>query len=206
MGLFDLGDMFDFNGDGNTDASEEFMAYMMFEEMQKENSEDDPDALDDLNDLSEDEPDDFDYSPPTYIPARSHSPAVVPRSSSGSDKAETPEPKPPKAITLEEYRRTRNGLIHASIAQLLVGLLLCVIPGLVIYAAFVTYDPKVSASKLVSFLFGIGGFVFLCIIAKVFVSAVVENVAEIRDSKEQYYLSLSPEEKDARRSRKKKAL
>lgn len=194
MGIFDLGDMFDFNGDGKTDADEEFMAYMMFEEMQKENSEDD---LDELYDSEEDE-----YNPPVTPPARNYSPDTV--RSTESVSATRTEPETPKPISLEEYKRLRSGLIHASIAQIAVGLLLCLIPGVVIYAAFVSQDPKVSSSAIVLLLFGGGGIVVLCIIAKAFLSAVADNASEIRKYREQYELSLPAEQMDANRSRKKK--
>lgn len=195
MSLFDLGDMFDFNGDGKTDAGEEFMAYMMFEEMQKENSEEDSDEL------CENEEDD-DYFPPVNLPAGSYSFDTDRHSESVS--ATKTEPDAPKPISLEEYKRFRSGLIHASIAQIVVGLLLCLIPGVVIYAAFVTQDPKVSASRFVLLLFGGGGIVVLCIIAKAFLSGVADNVTEIRRYREQYELSLSAEQKEANRSHKKK--
>lgn len=196
MGVFDLGDMFDFNGDGKTDAGEEFMAYMMFEEMQKENSEDDP------NELCDNEEDD-DYIPPVNLPAGSYSIDSV--RSTESVSAIRTEPGTPKPISLEEYKRLRSGLIHASIAQIVVGLLLCLIPSVVIYVAFVTQDPKVGSSAIVLLLFGGGGIVVLCIIAKAFLSAVADNVAEIRKYRDQYELSLSSEEKDANRIRKKRA-
>ncbi len=51
VGLFDLGDLFDFDWDGKTSLEEEFLAYMMFEEMQKQS---DPDDLDDSDDLDDD--------------------------------------------------------------------------------------------------------------------------------------------------------
>ena len=53
MGLFDLEKLFDFSGDGKTDIGEEFIAFMMFEEMQQGNREDDPDAVDDSDELGE---------------------------------------------------------------------------------------------------------------------------------------------------------
>lgn len=195
MGVFDLGDMFDFNGDGKTDADEEFMAYMMFEEIQKENSEEDSDEL------CENEEDD-DYIPPVNLPAGSYSFDAARHFESVS--VARPEADAPKPISLEEYKRCRSGLIHASIAQIVVGLLLCLIPGVVIYAAFVTQDPKVSASRFVLLLFGGGGIVVLYIIAKAFLSGVADNAAEIRRYREQYDLSLSAEQKDANRSHKKK--
>ncbi len=38
-------DLFDFNGDGETDIGEEFLAFKMFEECTKEDVEDDDDPL-----------------------------------------------------------------------------------------------------------------------------------------------------------------
>ena len=202
MGIFDLGDMFDFNGDGKTDADEEFMAYMMFQELQKENIEDDPDSLDDLNDFSEFGEDDFDDSKPVFTPARDHYPTFAAPSSSESVTDSDPEPDTPMPISLVDYKYLRNDFIRNSISLILLCLLVCDIPGFMMLAAVFVYDPKVRFSWYVSFLLGIGGVVLLCYIAKLFLSAVAENVAAIRECKKQYILSLSPEEKDARRLKK----
>ncbi len=43
-----LGGLFDFDGDGHTDAGEMFLAYMMFEEATREEDDDDDDEDDDL--------------------------------------------------------------------------------------------------------------------------------------------------------------
>lgn len=50
MGFLDnlFGNLFDFDGDGKTSLDEEFLAFSMFNEMNKKNEdEDDMDALDD---------------------------------------------------------------------------------------------------------------------------------------------------------------
>ena len=47
-----FGGMFDFNGDGKTDLGEEFLAYQIFEEVMKEETNDtesDDDGFDSLN-------------------------------------------------------------------------------------------------------------------------------------------------------------
>lgn len=52
--MFDdlFGGMFDFNGDGHTDMAEELTGLMMFNELEKENSEDDLDSdFDDNSDF-----------------------------------------------------------------------------------------------------------------------------------------------------------
>ena len=60
-----FGGMFDFDGDGKTDIGEEFLAYMMFEELSKDDEKSktddsiDFDEFDELDeDLDEDDPDD----------------------------------------------------------------------------------------------------------------------------------------------------
>lgn len=55
MGFFDdvFGNAFDFNGDGHTDISEELLAFMLFEEIEKEDA-DDSDIFSD-NDMLDDE-------------------------------------------------------------------------------------------------------------------------------------------------------
>ena len=50
-----MGGIFDFNGDGKTDMTEEFMAYMMFEELTKKKKQESESLYDDLFDSSDDD-------------------------------------------------------------------------------------------------------------------------------------------------------
>lgn len=57
MGIFDdsfLGGMFDLNKDGKVDLGEEFMAFKMFEEVTREDEDEDDDLFKDEDDRDDD--------------------------------------------------------------------------------------------------------------------------------------------------------
>ena len=73
----DFGGLFDFNGDGKTDLGEQFLAYQIFEQTMRDNSDDEDldddydDDYDDVN-LTDDADDYLPYIPQqTSIPSKS---------------------------------------------------------------------------------------------------------------------------------------
>ena len=120
-----LGGLFDFDGDGKTDVFEQGLAYMMFEDITKEDREEsdefDNDGLND-EELGDDE-EDYYSSPVSYRPStyRSNSPNTT--SSNGSNTANHPEATKPVSESTPvdvkaEYRFRKKCLIGAFLGVL----------------------------------------------------------------------------------------
>ena len=141
-----LGDLFDFDGDGQTDAGEEFLAFMMFQEAMKEDEEEDLFDPDDFSvyDGYEDDfltggaAETFGSTPPAGGAAAPERYASTPV---------TPEPEP---LTRESYQMRRRAFRKDCFRTLWRGLLLSAIPAALIYAAVSAYDSASTASALVT--------------------------------------------------------
>lgn len=118
-----FGGLFDFNGDGKTSIDEEFLAYKIFEETTKEESDDENE-------------DDF---IPTYHTAPKAAPIITPTPVQQS-KISVPE-----TLTKENYPQRKNALKSGILVSILTGLFLSILPIVVMWATIASYDDKNSA-------------------------------------------------------------
>ena len=194
VGLFD-DDLFDFDGDGKTDLGEEFLAYMMFEEMQKEDDEDEDDFLD-LDEEDEDEFYDVDGDAPSFSapPARDlpDLPPVEPE----------PAPAPDEPVTAEAYARRRSNIIQACLMNIRDALIFCVIPGAVIgiLLAMEKGSERSTAAK-----WGIAvAVIVILLILFAYAADTARKLRALRAYREKYLQSLSPDEQEAADDRSRK--
>lgn len=163
-----FGGLFDFNGDGKTDIAEQFVAYKILEDINKEDG---------------DEEDEDSYVPRTTLSERLR----VARETNPP-----PDEKPiPERLTLSEYKQWKRTLIGGCVFSLFLYALFCVLPALFVYAALSVLDTRDSASVLASTIVAlIGIFLIVCILI-----AALKSINECHDrlqqAKDAYLKTLS---------------
>lgn len=177
-----FGGLFDFNGDGKTSIDEEFLAYKIFEETTKEESDDENE-------------DDF---IPTYHTAPKAAPIITPTPVQQS-KISVPE-----TLTKENYPQRKNALKSGILVSILTGLFLSILPIVVMWATIASYDDKNSAYWLVFLLFFGGGLVVLGIIWNIAIKSISEDSNNLRIMNENYQKLLSEDELSAIHNKKRK--
>ena len=218
-----FGGMFDFDGDGKTDIGEEFLAYMMFEELSKdeektkadsstdfdefevfdEDISDDLDELDEYDDELEDEPSEPDcVSSPSYSSVNYSTPSQivepVPKVVSSTEKETQP------GMTSDGYKTARSRFITECMSAVLVGLLGLFLPAVVIWAAISSYDEKNSASGFVVALFIIVGIVVIVAVIKAIRSILAPSWEQYKLSKMSYARSTPEDELKLQKSKKRR--
>ena len=219
-----FGGMFDFDGDGKTDIGEEFLAYMMFDELSKDEekskddsstdfgefddfdediSDDDLDDLDEYDDDLDDGPLESEYiSSPSYSSVYYSTPTQkvkhIPKVVSNNEKETQP------GITLDGYKAARSRFITECISAFVVGLLGLFLPLLVIWAAISSYDEKNSASGFVVALFVIVGIIVIVAVIKAIKSILTPSWEQFKLSKMSYTKSASEDELKSQKSKKRR--
>ena len=175
MGLFD-GGMFDIDGDGKTTEDEEIAAILalamvkkMEDDKQREEAQRQPRCT----------------APVPMQRTKSVFPAsTVPQT-------EEAEKQP---ISADEYKRIRSALIELTMGGLVLALILCVLPGLFIWAAITTHTPGNSGSNFVSILFVAGGMGIIIFIFYIYIGVIKGQLESFLKTREQYRKSLSDRE------------
>lgn len=111
----------------------------------------------------------------------------------------------PTEMTLEEYKTVRKKFLSDCILSLVVGLVMCFIPAIVIWAAFKSYDEKNSASGFVIAVILIVGIVVIGTIIKAITSQISPSWTHLKLSKMAYLNTAPEEELNAQKSNIKKA-
>lgn len=220
-----FGGMFDFDGDGKTDIGEEFLAYMMFEEMTKDDKKSktddsiDFDGFDELDeDLNEDDLDensdesdemfgsDFSSSEYASTPAASsgYRPAPIQKIEYPIKDVSNTVKAIPTEMTLDGYKAVRKQFLKDCALSVVIGLVMCFLPALVIWAAFKSYDEKNSASGFIIALVLIVGVVVVGAIIKAIASQVSPSWTSLKLAKTAYSNSAPQEELNAQKSKKRK--
>lgn len=192
-----FGGMFDFNGDGKTDLGEEFLAYQIFEEVMKEETNDtesDDDGFDSLNYSSV--ADSFVSDPPQqpHNPTRQ---AVI--------RAPSVAEPLPETLTFDQYKIRRSAFLRECFFSAFAALLLGALPGIVIYAAIATYDPKNSASGFLVTVFVIAGIAAIVMIMRGAFAGTSEKYQRLQQAKE-IYLNHAPAEELSQQRKKKRRI
>lgn len=192
-----FGGMFDFNGDGKTDLGEEFLAYQIFEEVMKEEtndteSDDDDDGFDSLN---------YSSAAGSFVPdpPQPHTPirqAVISAPSAA-------EPLP-ETITFDQYKTQRSAFLRECFFAAFAALLLGALPGLGIYAAIAAYDPKNSASGFLVTVFVIAGIAAIVMITRGAFAGTSEKYQRLQQAKEIYLNHALAEELSQQRKKKRR--
>ena len=131
-----FGGFFDLDGDGKTDLGEQFLANKFFEELEKEENEDDDDW---------------------------HTLRMSTAEQRRPSKPLPSEQPIPEQLTLSEYKRWKSTIINGCIVSLILCALFCILPSILIWAAITSYDPRNSASFLVVSVFCLVGVESLCV-------------------------------------------
>ena len=159
-----LGGLFDFNGDGKTDCGEMFIAYKIFEDVTKDESD-----SDDKN---------------SYASGNSSSLFSGSRSSIfTSTVPDYSNAKVPKAMTPELYKAIRSNFILDCVSSIIGSLLLCFLPGVLIWAAIAAYDPKNSEVLPFTVLLVIGGLIAIGLILKSGYTKISNSYAYLEKAK-----------------------
>lgn len=195
-----FGGLFDFNGDGKTDLGEQFLAYQIFEQTMRDNSDDEDldddydDDYDDVN-LTDDADDYLPYIPQqTSIPSKQASTTIPP----------VTEP-PPKELTLPEYKERRAAFVRECVISTVLALLLGVFPGVgIIYAAITSYDSKNSASGFVLMLFIFSGLLILWAVTKGMFAGIPDKYQQLQKEKETCLANATDEELSLRKRKTKR--
>ena len=205
-----FGGLFDFNGDGKTDIGEEFLAYKIFEECTKEDKDTERDVDFDFDDYEGPEDDDL-SSDDLDIPL-----SPLGHSSNTNTQSLQSQPLPkdvpnsekaiPTEMTLSEYKAVRKRFLGDCIFSLIVGLIMCFLPVLVIWAAFKSYDEKNSASGFVIAVILIVGIVVIGAIIKAISSQISPSWTRLKLSKMAYINTAPKEELNAQKCKRKKAI
>lgn len=195
MGLFD-DDLFDFDGDGKTDPGEEFLAYMMFEEMQKEDDEDE-DGFVDLEEEDGDESSDFDGEAPS-------APAPPARDLPALPAEPENAPAPEEPVTAEAYARRRSSVIRACLINVRDALAFCFVPGVLIgiLLAMEKGSERSTAAKWAI----AGAAIVIVLVLFAYAADTARKLRALRAYREQYLQSLSPDEQAAADDRIRKIL
>lgn len=193
MGLFD-DDLFDFDGDGKTDPGEEFFAYRMFEEMQKEDSGDE----DDFVVLDEEDEDEL------YVFGGEAPSSSVPPARDLSALPAEPEnaPAPEEPITAEAYARRRSSIIRACLINIRDALAFCVVPGVLI-GILLAMEKGSERSTAAKWLIA-GAVIVIVLILFAYAADTARKLRVLRAYREQYLQSLSPTERAAADNRRRK--
>ena len=199
--------LFDLDGDGKTTPDEEFLSFMAFNEIMKDEEEDDDDFDYDSDLDSELELDEFDSS--DHFETSYSLQSVTDGKPSGQSYDSTPvqlqesqAQSMPKTLTLQEYRKRRNGLIIVALFAIIAGALFSIIPCALLWAAVKTCDDGDSASVIVFLIIGGGSLLAILFIFSVVISAISSVLNDIRKFKDIYINSLTA--KETERLRKKK--
>ncbi|MCQ2353490.1 MAG: hypothetical protein MJ102_00110 [Clostridia bacterium] len=189
-----LGGLFDLDGDGKTSLDEEYIAYKIFEETTNEELDDDPDD----DDLDDDDIEDIESDiVPTYHTVPKAAPVVK------SSPSTIPTVSVPSKLTKENYPNLRNASRFSIAISIIIGLVISLIPGLVMWATVESYDDKNTAYWFVFLLFFGGGLVVLGIIWSTVIKLISEECNKLHDLKENYLKLLSEEELSAIRKKKR---
>lgn len=153
-----FGGLFDFNGDGKTDLAEQFVAFKILEDIEKEES---------------DEEDDDSYVPRTTLGDRLR---IARENNPPQDEKPIPD-----CLTHAEYKQWKHTLISGCVLSVFLYAVFCVLPGLFVYAALSVFDARESASVLVSTVIALIGIV---LIVCIFIAAV-KTINECRERLQQ---------------------
>ena len=188
-----FGGMFDFNGDGKTSIDEEYLAYKIFEESTNKDNDD------------VDEDDDYGYGydtdddVPTYHSAPKTTQVVTPRHSS------KPEVYIPEPLSKENYSGRKSEVKARIVFSVIGGMLLSVLPVLIMWAAIASVEEVTGAGILASFIFLIGGLIFLGYIWHNTSVIISGRYGELKSLNENYIKLLSEEEISELNKRKHKS-
>lgn len=223
-----FGGMFDFDGDGKTDIGEEFLAYMMFEELSKDEDKskvdnstdygefddydedissddlDDLDELDEYDDDLEDEPFESEYDSGVSSSSSIYHSAPARKVEPITKEVLNTEKATPFKMTLEGYKAERSRFITECISAIIVGFLGLLLPAIVIWAAISTYDEKNSASSFVVTLFVIVGIIVIVAIIKAIKTILTPSWEQFKLSKISYTRSASENELKSQKSKKRR--
>ena len=193
-----FGGMFDFNGDGKTDIGEEFLAYQIFEEVMKEETDDTE---------SDDDDDDFDslnYGPAagSFVPDPPQPHTPIRQTVISAPSAAEPLPE---TITYDQYKTQRSAFLRECFFSAFAALLLGALPGLGIYAAIAAYDPKNSASGFLVTVFVIAGIAAIVMIARGAFAGTSEKYQRLQQAKG-IYLNHAPAEELSQQRKKKRRI
>lgn len=111
----------------------------------------------------------------------------------------------PSKLTLTEYRQQRRMFAVGCLISVIVVLLLCALPGLIIWAAVSAYDPRNSASGFVTFIFVAAGLVVIGIILVATGSSVAQSAKQFQEAKDLFLRTAPEEDRVKYYSNKKKA-
>ena len=158
-----LGGIFDFNGDGKTDLGEEFLAFKIFEEVTKENSENN----------------------------NSYHLGFTPRHTKYRLIKRPTKPLPsmqpiPEHLSLKEYKDRRKAFVGEVFLSILLAFFLCSIPGDVVWAAISAYDAQNSASGVVVTILVIAGLVIAGVVIYAAASSISESYKHLMKAKDVY--------------------
>ena len=167
-----MGGMFDFDGNGKTTLDEQYVAYKIYEETTKEeNKENDSDS--------------FSYKSTSYNrkPVKPTNPINV-----------TVHKTIPEWMTLKEYKIRRKSFTTSVVISVIVATLLCMIPGVVIWAAISAYDAKNSASGFVVAIISLVALAAIIIILKEAFSSISKDYEFFQKEKAVFLKTATQEE------------
>ena len=193
-----FGGMFDFNGDGKTDLGEEFLAYQIFEEVMKEEtndteSDDDDDGFDSLN---------YSSAAGSFVSDHPQQPHNLTRQA--VIRAPSVAEPLPETLTFDQYKIRRSAFLRECFFSAFAALLLGALPGIVIYAAIATYDPKNSASGFLVTVFVIAGIAAIVMIMRGAFAGTSEKYQRLQQAKVIYLENAPAEELSQQRKKKRR--
>lgn len=151
------GGFFDFNGDGKTDIGEEWIAYQIFQECMKDNQK-------------------SNHKLHTSLNQRNQKPCQIKK-----EKAPISE-----IYTEEELKAECNDRRTTIICSLLAGIIMMIPVCVIVWAAYVTYDPRNSASGFLIAVFTIAGLAVGGVVFHTVWSEISEALKEVEELKESY--------------------
>lgn len=171
-----FGGLFDLNGDGKTTIDEEFMAYQI------------------MNECNKDKDNDVSFSLPKLPKQSKFQPIQA---------SEKPLPEPRPDLTPKQKYESIKSSFRTEVFSCIVISLLVLFPVVAInWAAISTYDEKNSASGFVITLFVIAGLVILGCLGKVVITDVSNSCNQVKKYKDEYFEAATEDEKKVLRKRK----
>lgn len=146
------GGLFDFNGDGKTSVDEEWIAFNIMEEANKDNSG---------------------YQANTSFKKKKHRPI--------------PAIKPVPEIVDETNYKTLCGEYRMECICAIAALMIMILPAaLILWAVYSTYDPKNSASDLLTIVFTIAGMVYSGVLLHTTIKSISTSIDNLKLVKQRY--------------------
>jgi len=183
-----FGGFFDLNGDGSTDAGEEYIAYEVIN-----------DSIGNDTDTESDADADYDGDPwndEEYygtIPASESKYKEITEANINLQ-AILEEAKNHK-FTREEYENEKRKFRKSCVLSILFGLGLCILAFSLVWAAVKTYDPDAGAGMIVTIVFFAGGLILMFLILSAMISSISEDRKHLEYIRQNYMANIKETEK-----------